>query len=353
MSDVREAFEAVTAPPRSGARERQARRQRRAVRRRRGGALVVTVAIAVGIGLLTFNGSRRDGGTPQIADDATSSPGAPEDDAFLLAISDGTLTPFRSPVDGWSYRYSPDGSQVAFVALEWDTDQQIFVMNADGTGMATVTGTGFAYEWATDVDDPAWSPDGRWLVFGGTDVTQGAVNGNGRGLYFISPEGEGAPRSAVGFLSSAQGDPSWSPDGRRIAFTATGDDGPEVRIVRTAPREGGTSITADGAAETLLEGASSPSWSPDGTRLVFVESDSGRVSIADADGTGVRAIAETSSAAPSWSPDGASIAYDDLSRGRIAVYDVSTSETTYLDADACMQGWADAGSLLVTTACER
>ena len=351
MPDVREAFEAATAPPEPGASERQNQRQRRAVRRRRVGAFTVAAAISLRIGVIAFGDFSRDGGAPQIADDPIVDPQAPEDDTFLVTISDGALTPFPSPVDGWSYRFSPDGSQVAFTALEWDTDQQTFLMNADGTGMTTVTGTGFAYEFAIDVDEPVWSPDGEWLVITGTDVDTGDVSSRGRGLYFVSPDGHVPPRSGIGY--GTQGEPTWSPDGREIAFTAMGREGPEIRIVRTKRNAGGKSITTVGRPETFLERASSFSWSPDGTTVVFVASDTRLVSIAGADGRDARPIADAPSANPSWSPDGATIAYDDLSSGRIAIYDVESDDTRYLDVDACTQGWVNDSTLLVTTECER
>ena len=215
-----------------------------------------------------------------------------------------------------------------------------------------MTETGFAYEFAIDVDEPAWSPDGEWLVITGTDVDTGDVSNRGRSLYLVSPDGHGPPRPGSGL--SAEGEPTWSPDGRQIAFTAMGDEGPEIRIVRTERYAGGKSITAVGRPETFLERASSFSWSPEGRTVVFLALDTRLVSIAAADGTDLRAIADVPpSANPSWSPDGASIAYDDLSSGRIAIYDVATEDTHYLDVDACTLGWADHSTLLVTTECER
>ena len=178
------------------------------------------------------------------------------------------------------------------------------------------------------------------------------MNSGRRGLYFVSSDGYAPPRSGIGWSISQPSEPAWSPLDRAIAFTAMGDAGPEIQIVRPSRYAGGKSMTTNGSPTTLLEQASSPSWSQNGTRIAFVATDTQFVSIADADGTNAGAITDVPSANPSWSPDGASIAYDDLSSGRIAIYDVATRQTSYLDAQACTQGWADAATLLVTTECD-
>ena len=344
MPEVREAFEAVTAPPEPGASERQRRRQRRAVRRRRVGAFGVAATIVMSIVVLTMDGGDH---APRIADDPmVDALEGREDDIYLLTVGDGTMTPLPSPIDGWSYRFSSDGSQVAFVALDADGNQLIYRMNPDGTGVTALTTPDFLGEWAVDVDEPAWSPDGEWLVISGTDA-----HDDRQSLYLLTPDGHAPPRSEIGFVNQAS-EPTWSPDGRDIAFTETGDDGPEIQIVRMHRYSGGRSITTRGRPRTFLEGASSFSWSSDGTRVVFVPFSTGIVSIADADAANVQAIADAPGANPSWSPDGASIAYDDLSSGRVAIYDVTSGATRYLDVDACTQGWADAATLLVTTECE-
>ncbi len=304
----------------------------------------MAATIVIGIIVLTqFGGDH----APRIADDPTTDvPAGREDDTSLLTIGDGTMTPLPSPIDGWSYRFSRDGSQVAFVALDADGNQLIYRMNPDGTGVTALTTPDFLGEWAVDVGEPAWSPDGEWLVISGTDSHDGR-----RSLYLLTPEGYAPPRSGIGFVNQAN-EPTWSPDSRDIAFTETGQEGPEIQIVRTDRYSGGRSITTRGRPRTFLEGASSFSWSMDGTRVVFVTSSTGFVSIADADAANVQAIADAPGANPAWSPDGASIAYDDLSSGRVAIYDVTSGATRYLDVDACTQGWADAATLLVTTECE-
>jgi Tol biopolymer transport system component len=92
--------------------------------------------------------------------------------------------------------WSPDGSRIAF-----DNDTSIFVINPDGTG-ETVLATGIK---------PAWSPDGTKIAFENADETTESdifvMNADGSGVVNITQQPAQLDR-----------EPAWSPDGTRIAF---------------------------------------------------------------------------------------------------------------------------------------
>jgi hypothetical protein len=112
--------------------------------------------------------------------------------------------------------------------------------------------------------------------------------------------------------------PKWSADGQRIAFVNYSNwyyYGSDIFV-----------MDADGAnARMLLSGSDygfsdlySPSWSPDGTRLVVARGSSwdGDLLVANADGTGQASVLKAMAASPAWAPDGSKIAFASLSGGQ-------------------------------------
>ena len=76
-----------------------------------------------------------------------------------MNIATHTITSFG--VTGSFPRYSPDGSQIAYLAPGQNGATQLFVMRADGTNQRQVSPAN-AYYW--DLGGVDWSPDGQWLL---------------------------------------------------------------------------------------------------------------------------------------------------------------------------------------------
>lgn len=112
------------------------------------------------------------------------------------------------------------------------------------------------------VGAPALSPDGKWTVFSVTEpsyVTAEQVSD----LWIVPTDGSASPRRLTN-TKGGEGGVAWSPDGRRIAFSAQ-RDGDEVSQIYVL------SVNEPGEAQrvtSLSTGASSPIWRPDGRALL-------------------------------------------------------------------------------------
>ena len=186
--------------------------------------------------------------------------------------------------------WSPDGQRIAFMSAR-DGDFDIYVMNADGSGVTRLT---------NDADDwwPAWSPDGQRIAF------ESERDGDGE-IYVMNADGSGVTRLTNN--DAGDGVPAWSPDGQRIAFMSDRDDGDYEIYVMNADGSGVTRLTNNDAGDGV------PAWSPDGQRIAFSSDRDGNdeIYVMNADGSGVTRLTDndTSDWSPDWSPDGQRIAF--------------------------------------------
>ena len=123
-------------------------------------------------------------------------------------------------MDRGSPAWSPDGKRIAFgqATLKGDKVEsaEIFVMNADGSRVRQVTRVTAGKPFATDVLRPAWSPDGKQLVFEVQNL-ETADPPNRRALFIVNVDGSDL-RQLTPWSLNAGDDPDWSPDGKLILF---------------------------------------------------------------------------------------------------------------------------------------
>jgi len=204
--------------------------------------------------------------------------------------------PGRSPNDtlghDWEPSWSPDGARIAYVSFQ-DGFEEIYVMNADGSGQTRLTNN-------TAVESsPSWSPDGARIVFSSS-------RDGDREVYVMNADGSGQTRLTNNAAVDFQ--PSWSPDGDTIAFVSSRDGNNEIYLMNTGG-SGLINITNNSANDV------SPAWSSDGAKIAF---GSNRVFVSrpdiylmNADGSGVTNLTNNTDreSSPSWSPDGTRIAF--------------------------------------------
>jgi Tol biopolymer transport system component len=210
--------------------------------------------------------------------------------AAVVAACASVTSPSPSPTPTPSL----EGGRIAFErTLPGECNARIYVMNADGSDVAALT-VGCDHE-------PAWSPDGRQIVYSnGGGGMAGPYH-----LYRVRADGSATVQLTDGAFVDRS--PAWSPDGRRIAFARSPVDEVDADVfVINADGSGLTNLTNDPARDQ-----GSPTWSPDGTRIAFVQTPqgagSGDLSVMDADGTGMRSLG-VDGLDPAWSPSGDRIA---------------------------------------------
>jgi WD40-like Beta Propeller Repeat len=179
--------------------------------------------------------------------------------------------------------------------IVFDRDGRLYTVNADGSGELPITSDQFS------ASEPSVSADGDRVVF--------SYNGSGGyGIWVVNANGTQAHQVTTESPSVAgsDSDPTWSPDGARIAFVRGGD-----LMTMNADGSGTTNLTA-----AFTPSVAQPSWSPTSDQIAFAAQS--RIFIADIGGTTPRQLQTALGAHnPSWSPDGDALAYGTLTEVRV------------------------------------
>jgi hypothetical protein len=200
----------------------------------------------------------------------------------------------RLATDAASPAYSPDGRSIVFLSLESDGLGHLWLLTG---GQRTDLGPA---DWGSA---PTWTRDGASIQVQ-RDGRPTGVDHQGQVIPPTVSVASALPADARAVAESA--------DGRRVAYLIFADAGPELWVA------GGGGADRRRVLHGELEFFGQPSWSPDGRKLVLDRTPSGSETapyaelwLVAADGSSVKRLTNNlqEESRPAWSPDGRSIAF--------------------------------------------
>ncbi|HTE66795.1 MAG TPA: hypothetical protein VK736_11155 [Candidatus Binatia bacterium] len=313
------------------------------------------IAVAAVLGVLLVAGAISFFGRPGqpsvgVPGPSPSSPAPASPIASPKPSSSGAISDY-SGLQGWivfeHFGQAPDGSTTTF-----DPDlRQIWLVHADGTNLhelAPGTPVGKA--------SPDISPDGSKVVFNSwqdpTQIWEASIEGGQPVL--VSTDCEAA-------TACLEHDPTYSPDGKRVAFMrveGTGSSQSSVIGVRDLETH---QVTLLETTRVLLATGdlAQPTWSPDGLQIAYHRNTQAatderptkiRIEVVNVDDTGLRElpapVGEAQAGDPDWSPDGSLIVFSTMpnregegTSGSPGIFTIRPDGTGLTDVcGTCLQG---------------
>jgi TolB protein len=286
-----------------------------------------------------------DAATQAASDPTTSATGAADagsDEAeqalSIVGVGSGTEKALTAPLGASGFDVTLDGSEVTYTDFDENGNDQVFVMDANGSNQRQLTDHPHGVEVAET--PPQWSPDGSMVAY------WVSVPASGVEIFVV--------RLSDGVSTRVTHEPKdvyeggWESD-RTFLYSISNPKSAYPLLARSI--DIGTKETT-----TIAHDVSNPEVSPDGTQIAFLSyfrpEGETWLSLMNIDGTGRQKIQQVSSnsAFPKWSPDSTRVAFFDTtakSGSGTYFYDLATGGTRFVTAGT-VESWIDDDHILVS-----
>ncbi len=231
----------------------------------------------------------------------------------------------------------------------------VYTISPDGSHQLNISNTVQYVEWS-----PTWSSDGSRIIFVSVKIKPEVsklsnhkaggqlLSSSDENVGILSMAADGSDRKKINIGGS---EPSWSPDGTRIAFTSNLAGHRNIYTIN-ANGDGLKQLTNNYARDKF------PRWSPDGSKIVFVSErdNNSEIYIMNSDGSNQINVTyhPDYDAFPDWSPDGSKIAFTSVRDGNAEIYLINVDGSnpvriTHHSSDESRPSWSPDGSKIAFT----
>ncbi len=254
---------------------------------------------------------------------------------FSTLISVFLITLATFPHEAPARVYQIASHPIVYSYTEATQYAQIHIIEGDGSGLKVLTPSSLG-----NALGPVWSPDGKRIAF------SAPTDGDKSGIFVMDAQGLNLKRITTRAIDALN--PVWSPDGKSIAMQCV--EGLVKQIC---------TISADGSNfKQLTDGEANwyPAWSPSGKKIVFesVRNHRDEIYTMNADGSGQMKLTDsnTGKGVPVWSPDGKQVVFTGRANKRSDIYSINEDGSALINLTQNLPGsssnpvWSPDGNYL-------